>query len=165
MIKTKLRKKEIEEISFAITKSVSEDINKIFEVLDLEFDDIIQIIDNVHNSEDKNKIILLAINKQLKTLETKLTIKIYKQSYENVKNVTYYYTSKEENFKEIVNVGNDIAKEILFYICNKNIELPINILTIKNYFLSTKIKESEVYKVLVWILIYYIAISKSIVWL
>lgn len=165
MIKTKLRKKKIEEISFAITRNITDDINKIFEVLALEFDDIIQIIDNVKNIKDKNKIILLAINKQLKNLEAKLTIKKYKQLHKKVESVTYYYVSKEEDFEEIVKVGNNISKEILFYLINKNIDLPINIVTIKKYFISTNIKENQLYKILIWILIYYISISKSIVWL
>ena len=165
MIKTKLRKKKIEEIFFAITRNITDDINKIFEVLALEFDDIIQIIDNVKNIKDKNKIILLAINKQLKNLEAKLTIKKYKQLHKKVESVTYYYVSKEEDFEEIVKVGNNISKEILFYLINKNIDLPINIVTIKKYFISTNIKENQLYKILIWILIYYISISKSIVWL
>lgn len=165
MIKTKLRKKKIEEISFAITRTITNDINKIFEVLDLEFDDIVQVIDKVYNNEDKNKIILLAINEQLKNLEAKLTIKKYKQVCKKIEDVTYYYTSKEKEFKEIIKVGNDISKEILFYIIKKNIELPIDILTIKKNFLSTSIEETQLYKILIWILIYYIAISKSIVWL
>ena len=165
MIKKKKKKKKIEEISFAITRNITDDINKIFEVLALEFDDIIQIIDNVKNIKDKNKIILLAINKQLKNLEAKLTIKKYKQLHKKVESVTYYYVSKEEDFEEIVKVGNNISKEILFYLINKNIDLPINIVTIKKYFISTNIKENQLYKILIWILIYYISISKSIVWL
>lgn len=165
MIKVKLRKKKIEEISFTITRTITNDINKIFEVLDLEFDDIVQVIDKVYNNEDKNKIILLAINEQLKNLETKLTIKKYRQVCKKVEDVTYYYTSKEKEFKEIIKVGNDISKEILLYIIDENIELPIDILTIKKIFLSANIEETQLYKILIWILIHYIAISKSIIWL
>ena len=79
--------------------------------------------------------------------------------------ITDYYASKKVDFDVILEEGDKVANDLLFKVIGLNkrvIELPLKLETIKNYCLSSDIKEELISDTLIWIIIRYITILKCV---
>ena len=153
------------EIAVSISNTMDRELNKVQEVLDLDLDELIQVVKRVDKSK-KDKVCSIMINNELEKLKT-LTMEQFKEVSRDVDDITDYYASKKEEFDAVIEEGDTVANDILFKVIGKNdrkIKLPIDIKTIKNYCLSSEIKEDQIYDTLVWIALRYIAISRCISW-
>ncbi len=156
----------IEEISVAIIKNASNELTKVLDILDLEFEDLYFLIRNL-TDEDKDKVFTIVINKLLEKLKTNITMEKYREIARNVDEITDYYTSKKDDFDTIIEEGDQIANEFLFKVIGYNkqeFDLPLDISCIKKYCLSSEIKKEQTYDVLLWIVIRYVAIDKCLSW-
>ncbi len=123
----------IKEISVAIIKNASNDLTKVLDILDLEFEDLYFLIRNL-SDEDKDKVFTIVINKLLEKLKTNITMEKYREIARNVDEITDYYTSKKEDFDTIIEEGDQIANEFLFKVIGYNkqeFDLPLDISCIK----------------------------------
>ena len=155
---------KIDEISKIIIKNASEEIKKIHGVLDLEFEDLYSFFENLSNDE-KDEVISIIINKLLDNLKSKITMESYRKIARNVDEITDYYASKKDEFDVIIEEGDKIANDLLFKVIGykgQQFDLPIDISCVKKYCLSSEIKKEQVYEVLMWIIIRYIAIDNCI---
>lgn len=153
------------EIAVSISNTMDRELNKVQEVLDLDLDELIQVVKRVDKSK-KDKVCSIMINNELEKLKT-LTMEQFKEVSRDVDEITDYYASKKEEFDAVIEEGDTVANDILFKVIGKNdrkIKLPIDIKTIKDYCLSSEIKEDQIYDTLVWIALRYIAISRCISW-
>ena len=153
------------EIAVSISNTMDRELNKVQEVLDLDLDELIQVVKRVDKSK-KDKVCSIMINNELEKLKT-LTMDQFKEVSRDVDEITDYYASKKEEFDAVIEEGDTVANDILFKVIGKNdrkIKLPIDIKTIKDYCLSSEIKEDQIYDTLVWIALRYIAISRCISW-
>lgn len=153
------------EIATSISNTMDRELVKVEEVLDLDLDELIQVIKRVDKSK-RDKVCSIMINNELKKLQS-LTIEQYQSVSRNVDEITDYYASKKEEFDAVIEEGDAVANDILFKVIGKNdrkIKLPIDIKTIKDYCLSTEIKEDQIYDTIVWITLRYIAISRCLSW-
>ena len=153
------------EIAVSISNTMDRELNKVQEVLDLDLDELIQVVKRVDKSK-KDKVCSIMINNELEKLKT-LTMDQFKEVSRDVDDITDYYASKKEEFDAVIEEGDTVANDILFKVIGKNdrkIKLPIDIKTIKDYCLSSEIKEDQIYDTLVWIALRYIAISRCISW-
>ena len=158
-------KRDVKEVARVISNTMERDLTKVQEVLDLDLDDLIQIIDRLDKSE-RDQVCSIMINNQLEKLKS-ITIEQYEKVARDVDEITDYYASKKEEFDAVIEEGDIVANDILFKVIGKNdrkIKLPIDIKTIKDYCLSTEIKEDQIYDTLVWIALRYVAISRCISW-
>ena len=157
----------IDKISATIIQNASAELSNVLEVLDLEFEDLHFFIRNL-SDEDKDKVISIVINKLLEDLKTNITMEKYKEIARKVDEITDYYTSKKkEDFDGVIEEGDQIANELLFKVIGRNgqrFDLPIDISCVKKYCLSSEIKKEQVYDVLLWIIIRYIAIDRCLSW-
>lgn len=157
---------QIEEISAAVIRNASAELRKVLDVLDLEFEDLYFLIRDL-SDEDKDQVITIVINKLLEKLKTNITMEKYQEIAKDVDEITDYYRSKKEKFDSIIEEGNQIANELLFKVIGYNeqeLDLPLDISCIKKYCLSSKIKKEQVYDVLLWIIIRYVAIDERLSW-
>ena len=155
-----------EELALLISNTMERNLTKIQEVLDLDIDDLIDIIER-QSEEDSDKIISSVINNQLEKLKTSLTMKKYRDISRDVDDITDYYASKKESFDAVIEEGDTVANEILFKVIGNNkrtISLPIDISILKEYCISSEIKEEQLYDTLMWIALRYIAIQRCLVW-
>ena len=136
--------KTIDEISKAIIRNAGDELTKVLDVLDLEFEDLSFLIDDLSN-EEKDKVISITINKLLEKLKTNLTIDFYRKITRDVDDIT------------------DLLLKVIGY-KGQQFDLPIDISCIKKYCLSAEIKKEQVYDVLMWIIIRYTAIDRRISW-
>ena len=153
------------EIAESISKTMDKGLTKVQEVLDLDLDELIQVVKRIDKSK-RDKVCSIMINNELEKLKT-LTMEQFKDVARDVDEITDYYASKKEEFDAVIEEGDTVANDILFKVIGKNgrkIKLPIDIKTIKDYCLSTEIKEDQVYDTLMWIALRYIAISRCISW-
>ncbi len=156
----------VEEISKVIIKNASDEILKILEVLDLEFEDLYCLIENLPDN-DKDKVINITINKLLKKLKLNFDMDLYNEISMEIERIINYYASKKNEFDAVIKEGNRVATDILFKVVGykgQQFDLPIDISCIKRYCLSAEIKKEQVYDVLMWIIIRYIAIDKRMAW-
>ena len=157
--------KDVKEIARVISNTMERELTKVQEVLDLDLNELIQIIDRLDKSK-RDQVCSTMINNELEKLKT-LTIEQFKEISRDVDEITDYYASKKEEFDAVIEEGDAVANDILFKLIGKNgrkIKLPIDIKTIKNYCLSTEIKENQIYVTLMWIALRYIAVSRCISW-
>ncbi len=155
-----------DKISKIIIKNATEELTNTLKVLDLEFEDLSYFIDDLTNDE-KDKTIAITINKLLEKLKQNLTIDIYRKIARDVDEMTDFYDSKKDGFDSIIEEGDQIANDLLFKVIGykgQQFDLPIDISCIKKYCLSAEIKKEQVYDVLMWIIIRYIAIDTRISW-
>lgn len=153
------------EIAESISKTMDKELTKVQEVLDLDLDELIQVVKRVDKSK-RDKVCSIMINNELEKLKT-LTMEQYGSVARDVDEITDYYASKKEEFDAVIEEGDTVANDILFKVIGKNgrkIKLPIDIKNIKEYCLSTEIKEDQIYDTLIWIALRYIAISRCISW-
>ena len=154
----------IKELSNNLIKEIEINISKIIEVLNLEYESLINNFNKLSNDE-KDLVIETTINKLLDELKNKITIEKYHLITRDVDEITDYYASKRDDFDVILEEGDKVANDLLFKVIGlnkRNIELPIKLDTIKNFCLSFDIKEDLVYDTLLWIIIRYITIIKCI---
>lgn len=158
---------DIEKISNAIIKNASAEISQVLDVLDLEFEDLYFLIRDLSDNE-KDEIISIVINKLLEELKSNITMEKYRKIARDVDEITDYYTSKKkEDFDAVIEEGDQIANELLFKVIGRNdqqFDLPIDIASVKKYCLSSEIKKEQVYDVLLWIVIRYVAIDRCLNW-
>ena len=139
-----------EELALLISNTMERNLTKIQEVLDLDIDDLIDIIER-QSEEDRDKIISSIINNQLEKLKTSLTMKKYRDISRDVDDITDYYASKKESFDAVIEEGDTVANEILLKVIGNNkrtINLPIDISILKEYCISSEIKEEQLYDTL-----------------
>lgn len=156
----------IDKISNAIIKNASTELSQVLNVLDLEFEDLYFLIRDLSDKE-KDEVITIVINKLLKELKSNITIEKYREIARNVDEITDYYTSKKKEFDVVIEEGDQIANELLFKVIGRNekqLDLPIDISCVKKYCLSSEIKKDQVYDVLLWIVIRYVAIVQCLSW-
>ena len=114
--------------------------------------------------EEKESVIEEIINNQLNELKSKSEEKIRKV-FRQVDEITDYFIKYYSDDSDIVSESDDIANDLLFKALGKNervLELPINISYIKNYCLSSNIKNNQLYDSLVWIALRLVAINYCI---
>ncbi len=156
--------KNINELSCNLIKEIETNVLKIIEVLNLEFDSLINNINKLP-SDAKDLVIEFTINKLLSELKLKLTIEKYQLITRKVDEITDYYASKRNDFDVILEEGDKVANDLLFKVIGLNkrsVDLPIKLDTIKNFCLSSDIKEDLVYDTLLWIIIRYVSILKCL---
>ena len=154
----------VEELASSLTKTMEINLSKVQEVLDLDINDLIDIVERLP-IEDKDKVVSIIINNQLRKLKNTLTIKKYKEIIRDVDEITDYYASKKEDFDVVIEEGDNVSNDILLKAIGNNerkIELPVDINIIKNYCFSTELKEEQFYDTLMWIALRYIAISRCL---
>lgn len=143
----------------SITKKMTLNLSNVIKVQSYTLDELTTSIQNLKNDE-KEKILENIINNQLvelKNIPEETIISVFKQ----VDEITDYFIKFYDDNSDIVSECDDIANDLLFKSLGKNnrkLELPINLTYIKNYCLSSSIKDNQIYDSLVWITLRLVAI-------
>lgn len=138
-------------------------LSQIVEIQEYDLDGLTMIIHDL-KKEEKESVIEEIINNQLNELKSKPEEKIRKV-FRQVDEITDYFIKYYSDDSDIVSESDDIANDLLFKALGKNervLELPINISYIKNYCLSSNIKNNQLYDSLVWIALRLVAINYCI---
>ena len=146
-----------------ITSKMTSSLSQIVEIQEYDLDGLTMIIHDL-KKEEKESVIEEIINNQLNELKSKPEEKIRKV-FRQVDEITDYYIKYYSDDSDIVSESDDIANDLLFKALGKNkrvLELPINISYIKNYCLSSNIKNNQLYDSLVWIALRLVAINYCI---
>ena len=147
----------------SITKKMTLNLSNVIKVRSYTLDELTTSIQNLKNDE-KEKILENIINNQLlelKNIPEEKIISVFKQ----VDEITDYFIKFYDDNSDIVSECDDIANDLLFKSLGRNnrkLELPINLSYIKNYCLSSNIKDNQLYDSLVWITLRLVAISQCI---
>ena len=158
-----IKERDLSEVAKVISSNMENNLTKVQDVLDLDFDEILEVI-NKYDDDEKDKICSIMINTELEKLKV-LNIEQFKSVARDVDEITDYYTSKRKDFDVVIEEGDTVANDILFKLIGKNgrkLTLPINISIIKEYCFSTELKEEQFYETLVWIVLRYVAISRCL---
>ena len=156
-------KNENIDYAYKITKKMTSSLSQIVEIQEYNLDDLTMIIKDLKEVEKEN-VIEEIINNQLNELKEKSEEKIRKV-FKQVDEITDYFIKFYDDESDIVSESDDIANDLLFKALVKNeriLELPINLSYIKNYCLSSNIKNSQLYDSLVWIALRLVAINYCI---
>ena len=143
----------------SITKKMTLNLSNVIKVQSYTLDELTTSIQNLKKDE-KEKILENIINNQLvelKDIPEETIISVFKQ----VDEITDYFIKFYDDNSDIVSECDDIANDLLFKSLGKNnrkLELPINLTYIKNYCLSSSIKDNQIYDSLVWITLRLVAI-------
>lgn len=143
-----------------ITSKMTSSLSQIVEIQEYDLDGLTMIIHDL-KKEEKESVIEEIINNQLNELKSKPEEKIRKV-FRQVDEITDYFIKYYSDDSDIVSESDDIANDLLFKALGKNervLELPINISYIKNYCLSSNIKNNQLYDSLVWIALRLVAIN------
>lgn len=146
-----------------ITSKMTSSLSQIVEIQEYDLDGLTMIIHDL-KKEEKESVIEEIINNQLNELKSKPEEKIRKV-FRQVDEITDYFIKYYSDDSDIVSESDDIANDLLFKALGKNervLELPINISYIKNYCLSSNIKNNQLYDSLVWIVLRLVAINYCI---
>lgn len=146
-----------------ITSKMTSSLSQIVEIQEYDLDGLTMIIHDL-KKEEKESVIEEIINNQLNELKSKPKEKIRKV-FRQVDEITDYFIKYYSDDSDIVSESDDIANDLLFKALGKNervLELPINISYIKNYCLSSNIKNNQLYDSLVWIALRLVAINYCI---
>ena len=146
-----------------ITSKMTSSLSQIVEIQEYDLDGLTMIIHDL-KKEEKESVIEEIINNQLNELKSKPEEKIRKV-FRQVDEITDYFIKYYSDDSDIVSESDDIANDLLFKALGKNervLELPINISYIKNYCLSSNIKNDQLYDSLVWIALRLVAINYCI---
>lgn len=146
-----------------ITSKMTSSLSQIVEIQEYDLDGLTMIIHDL-KKEEKESVIEEIINNQLNELKSKPEEKIRKV-FRQVDELTDYFIKYYSDDSDIVSESDDIANDLLFKALGKNervLELPINISYIKNYCLSSNIKNNQLYDSLVWIALRLVAINYCI---
>ena len=147
----------------SITKKMTLNLSNVIKVRSYTLDELTTSIQNLKNDE-KEKILENIINNQqleLKNIHEEKIISVFKQ----VDEITDYFIKFYDDNSDIVSECDDIANDLLFKSLGRNnrkLELPINLSYIKNYCLSSNIKDNQLYDSLVWITLRLVAILHCI---
>ena len=147
----------------SITKKMTLNLSNVIKVRSYTLDELTTSIQNLKNDE-KEKILENIINNQLlelKNIPEGTIISVFKQ----VDEITDYFIKFYDDNSDIVSECDDIANDLLFKSLGRNnrkLELPINLSYIKNYCLSSNIKDNQLYDSLVWITLRLVAILHCI---
>ncbi len=147
----------------SITKKMTLNLSNVIKVRSYTLDELTTSIQNLKNDE-KEKILENIINNQLlelKNIPEEKIISVFKQ----VDEITDYFIKFYDDNSDIVSECDDIANDLLFKSLGRNnrkLELPINLSYIKNYCLSSNIKDNQLYDSLVWITLRLVAILHCI---
>lgn len=147
----------------SITKKMTLNLNNVIKVQSYTLDELTTSIQNLKNDE-KEKVLENIINNQLLELKDKTEEKI-KGVFKQVDEITDYFIKFYDDNSDIISECDDITNDLLFKSLGRNnrkIELPINLSYIKNYCLSSNIKDNQLYDSLVWITLRLVAISHCI---
>lgn len=143
-----------------ITKKMTLNLSEVIKVQEYTLDELTSTIKDL-NTDEKEKVLEEIINNQLVELKDKSEEKI-KSVFKQVDDITDYFIKYYDDNSDIVSECDDIANDLLFKALGKNnrkLELPINLSYIKNYCLSSSIKDNQLYDSLVWISLRLVAIS------
>ena len=165
MKKNKVEKMDLNDTARLITNTMNRNLTAVQEVLDLDLDELIQIIERLEKNH-QDEVYSIMINNQLEKLKT-ITMDQFKSVARDVDEITDYYASKKEEFDAVIEEGDTVANDILFKVIGKNdrkLSLPISISIIKDYCLSTEIKEEQINDTLAWITLRYVAILRCLSW-
>ena len=165
MNKKKVEKLDLNDTARLITNTMNRNLTAVQEVLDLDLDELIQIIERLEKNH-QDEVYSIMINNQLEKLKT-ITMDQFKSVARDVDEITDYYASKKEEFDAVIEEGDTVANDILFKVIGKNdrkLSLPISISIIKDYCLSTEIKEEQINDTLAWITLRYVAILRCLSW-
>ena len=146
-----------------ITSKMTSSLSQIVEIQEYDLDGLTMMIHDL-KKEEKESVIEEIINNQLNELKSKPEEKIRKV-FRQVDEITDYFIKYYSDDSDIVSESDDIANDLLFKALGKNervLELPINISYIKNYCLSSNIKNNQLYDSLVWIALRLVAINYCI---
>ncbi|MBR3523608.1 MAG: hypothetical protein IKN87_02865 [Bacilli bacterium] len=146
-----------------ITSKMTSSLSQIVKIQEYDLDGLTMIIHDL-KKEEKESVIEEIINNQLNELKSKPEEKIRKV-FRQVDEITDYFIKYYSDDSDIVSESDDIANDLLFKALGKNervLELPINISYIKNYCLSSNIKNNQLYDSLVWIALRLVAINYCI---
>ena len=146
-----------------ITSKMTSSLSQIVEIQEYDLDGLTMIIHDL-KKEEKESVIEEIINNQLNELKSKPEEKIRKV-FRQVDEITDYFIKYYSDDSDIVSESDDIANDLLFKALGKNervLELSINISYIKNYCLSSNIKNNQLYDSLVWIALRLVAINYCI---
>ena len=146
-----------------ITSKMTSSLSQIVEIQEYDLDGLKMIIHDL-KKEEKDSVIEEIINNQLNELKSKPEEKIRKV-FRQVDEITDYFIKYYSDDSDIVSESDDIANDLLFKALGKFervLELPINISYIKNYCLSSNIKNNQLYDSLVWIALRLVAINYCI---
>ena len=147
----------------SITKKMTLNLSNVIKVQSYTLDELTTSIQNLKKDE-KEKILENIINNQLvelKDIPKETIISVFKQ----VDEITDYFIKFYDDNSDIVSECDDIANDLLFKSLGRNnrkLELPINLSYIKNYCLSSNIKDNQLYDSLVWITLRLVAILHCI---
>ena len=147
----------------SITKKMTLNLSNVIKVRSYTLDELTTSIQNLKNDE-KEKILENIINNQLLELKNILEEKII-SVFKQVDEITDYFIKFYDDNSDIVSECDDIANDLLFKSLGRNnrkLELPINLSYIKNYCLSSNIKDNQLYDSLVWITLRLVAILHCI---
>ncbi len=147
-----------------ITNTMTSNVSEVVKVQEYTLDDLTIIIKDL-SDEEKEQVLGEIINNQLLNLKKNATIENVRKVFKEVEDATDYFIKYYEDDSDIVSECDDIADDLLFKTLGKNnrtLELPINISYIKNYCLSSNIKDNQLYDSLVWIALRLVAISYCI---
>ena len=136
-------------------------VSEVVKVQEYNLDDLTYLIRNL-NEDEKEKVLENVINSQLEDLKQNSTIEEIRKVFKEVDDITDYFIKDYEDGSDIVSESDDITDDLLFKTMGHNgrtIELPINIQSIKNYCLSTCIKEEQLFDSLVWITLRLVTIN------
>ena len=156
---------KIDNIDYAksITEKMILNLRNVIKVQSYTLDELTTSIQNLKNVE-KEKTLENIINNQLVELKDKPEETI-KSVFKQVDEITDYFIKFYDDNSDIVSECDDIANDLLFKSLGKNnrkLELPINLTYIKNYCLSSNIKDNQIYDSLVWITLRLVAIAYCI---
>lgn len=143
-----------------ITKKMTLNLSEVIKVQEYTLDELTSTIKDL-NTDEKEKVLEEIINNQLVELKDKSEEKI-KSVFKQVDDITDYFIKYYDDNSDIVSECDDIANDLLFKALGKNnrkLELPINLSYIKNYCLSSSIKDNQLYDSLVWISLRLVAIA------
>ncbi len=156
---------KMEELASSLTNTMDRDLNKVQEVLDFDFNDLLEVVKR-QPKKDRDKLCSILLNTNLEKLKN-ITMQQYREVCRDADEITDYYVAKSEGFDAVVEEGDTVANDLLFkLIDNKKsrIELPIDIELLKKYSFSSNLKEEQFYDTLMWITLRYIAINRCLIW-
>ena len=119
---------------------------------------MLDLIDNTKklSNEDTDKVLESLLNKYLKLLKPLYTKEKIRKISKKVDDLTDFFMDVKNDDDVIVSDGDFIADDLIAKVMNNNdrkIKLPIKIDYIKEYCITSLVKEKDINKELVWIIL------------
>lgn len=114
------------------------------------------LIENINELSDKEKdeILEQLLNKFLELLKPIYTQEKYQKIAKKVDNITDYFLSNDDD--NLVSDGDTIADDLIYKLVNYNgrkLNLPVKVEYIKEYSITSLVKDIELTKELIWIIL------------